>query len=33
MAYATIADLPVQVGLYTCMVPMAVTPCWAARAS
>ena len=24
MAYATIADLPVQVGLYTCMVPMAV---------
>lgn len=22
MAYATIADLPVQVGLYTCMVPM-----------
>lgn len=24
MAYATIADLPVQIGLYTCMVPMAV---------
>jgi high affinity sulfate transporter 1 len=24
MAYATIADLPVEVGLYTCMVPMAV---------
>jgi SulP family sulfate permease len=24
MAYATVADLPVQVGLYTCMVPMAV---------
>ncbi|HKY67599.1 MAG TPA: SulP family inorganic anion transporter [Acidimicrobiales bacterium] len=24
MAYATIAELPVQVGLYTCMVPMAV---------
>jgi MFS superfamily sulfate permease-like transporter len=24
MAYATIANLPVQVGLYTCMVPMAV---------
>lgn len=24
MAYATIADMPVQVGLYTCMVPMAV---------
>jgi sulfate permease, SulP family len=24
MAYATIADPPVQVGLYTCMVPMAV---------
>lgn len=24
MAYATIADLPVQVGLYTCMVPMLV---------
>ena len=24
MAYATIADLPTQVGLYTCMVPMAV---------
>ncbi len=24
MAYATIAGLPVQVGLYTCMVPMAV---------
>jgi len=24
MAYATIADLPVQVGLYTCMVPMAI---------
>jgi sulfate permease, SulP family len=24
MAYATIADLPVQVGLYTCMVPMVV---------
>ena len=24
MAYATIADLPPQVGLYTCMVPMAV---------
>jgi high affinity sulfate transporter 1 len=23
MAYATIADLPVEVGLYTCMVPMA----------
>jgi MFS superfamily sulfate permease-like transporter len=23
MAYATIADLPVQVGLYTCIVPMA----------
>jgi SulP family sulfate permease len=22
MAYARIADLPVQVGLYTCMVPM-----------
>jgi SulP family sulfate permease len=24
MAYATVANLPVQVGLYTCMVPMAV---------
>ena len=24
MAYTTIADLPVQVGLYTCMVPMVV---------
>jgi Sulfate permease family len=24
MAYATIADLPIQVGLYTCMVPMVV---------
>ena len=24
MAYATIAGLPVQVGLYTCIVPMAV---------
>jgi MFS superfamily sulfate permease-like transporter len=24
MAYATIAGLPVQVGLYTCMVPMLV---------
>ncbi|MGW4350991.1 SulP family inorganic anion transporter [Nocardia sp. NPDC004582] len=24
MAYATVADLPVQIGLYTCMVPMAV---------
>ncbi|ROS73844.1 MFS superfamily sulfate permease-like transporter [Curtobacterium sp. PhB130] len=24
MAYATIADLPVQVGLYTCMAPMVV---------
>jgi MFS superfamily sulfate permease-like transporter len=24
MAYATVADLPVEVGLYTCMVPMAV---------
>ncbi|WP_350348494.1 SulP family inorganic anion transporter [Agromyces sp. G08B096] len=24
MAYATIADLPVQAGLYTCMVPMLV---------
>ena len=24
MAYATIAGLPVEVGLYTCMVPMAV---------
>ena len=24
MAYATIADLPVQVGLYTCMLPMLV---------
>ena len=24
MAYASIADLPVEVGLYTCMVPMAV---------
>ena len=24
MAYATIAGLPVQVGLYTCMVPMTV---------
>ena len=24
MAYATIADLPAQVGLYTCMVPMVV---------
>jgi sulfate permease, SulP family len=24
MAYASIADLPAQVGLYTCMVPMAV---------
>ncbi|GAA4481509.1 solute carrier family 26 protein [Rhodococcus olei] len=24
MAYATIADMPVQIGLYTCMVPMAV---------
>jgi high affinity sulfate transporter 1 len=24
MAYATVANLPVEVGLYTCMVPMAV---------
>jgi MFS superfamily sulfate permease-like transporter len=24
MAYATIADMPVEVGLYTCMVPMVV---------
>ena len=24
MAYATIANLPVEVGLYTCMVPMVV---------
>jgi sulfate permease, SulP family len=24
MAYATVADLPAEVGLYTCMVPMAV---------
>jgi SulP family sulfate permease len=24
MAYASIADLPAQVGLYTCMVPMVV---------
>src|SRR6266542_6604667 len=24
MAYATIAGMPVQVGLYTCMVPMVV---------
>ncbi|MFG1785266.1 SulP family inorganic anion transporter [Rhodococcus oryzae] len=24
MAYATIADMPVQIGLYTCMVPMGV---------
>jgi MFS superfamily sulfate permease-like transporter len=24
MAYATVADLPVEVGLYTCMVLMAV---------
>ena len=24
MAYATIADLPTEVGLYTCMVPMVV---------
>jgi len=24
MAYATIADLPVEVGLYTCMLPMVV---------
>ncbi|WP_344094136.1 SulP family inorganic anion transporter [Microbacterium deminutum] len=24
MAYATIANLPVQVGLYTCIVPMLV---------
>lgn len=24
MAYATIADLPVQIGLYTCMVPLVV---------
>jgi sulfate permease, SulP family len=24
MAYATIADMPVEVGLYTCMVPMLV---------
>ncbi|QCQ93390.1 SulP family inorganic anion transporter [Rhodococcus sp. SGAir0479] len=24
MAYATIADMPVQIGLYTCMVPMLV---------
>ncbi|MDH6282418.1 SulP family inorganic anion transporter [Prescottella agglutinans] len=24
MAYATIADMPVQIGLYTCMVPMIV---------
>ena len=34
MAYATIADLPVQVGLYTCMVPMAVyaLPRWLAHA-
>ncbi|PTR24022.1 high affinity sulfate transporter 1 [Rhodococcus sp. OK519] len=24
MAYATIADMPVQIGLYTCMVPMVV---------
>ncbi|WP_238086452.1 hypothetical protein [Prescottella equi] len=21
MAYATIADMPVQIGLYTCLVP------------
>ncbi len=26
MAYATVAHLPVQVGLYTCMVPMLVYP-------
>ena len=24
MAYATIANLPVQIGLYTCIVPMVV---------
>ena len=24
MAYATIAGLPVEIGLYTCMVPMVV---------
>lgn len=24
MAYATIADLPPQIGLYTCIVPMLV---------
>src|SRR5688572_9743553 len=27
MAYATIANLPVQVGLYTCIVPMLVYAC------
>lgn len=27
MAYATIANLPVQVGLYTCIVPMVVYAC------
>jgi sulfate permease, SulP family len=24
MAYATVAGLPVEIGLYTCMVPMVV---------
>ena len=24
MAYATIADMPVQIGIYTCMLPMLV---------
>ena len=29
MAYATIAGLPVQVGLYVAIVPMLPTRCWA----
>ncbi len=31
MAYATIAGLPVQVGLYVALVPCSSTPCWVAR--
>ena len=32
MAYATIAGLPVQVGLYTAFLPMVIYAGWAPRA-
>ncbi len=31
MAYATLAGLPVEVGLYASLTPMWSMPCWAPR--